>query len=732
DLSHNQISVIGKKTLKGLNNLKNLLLDNNKLTCIDDSSLKTMKDLEVLTLNNNNITWLGKDMFSNMFRLRTLRLADNLLHCDCNLSWLARYLRHYPRLAQYSRCYSPGHLKGQNLADVQDHEFKCSGLAERAINGECVNEPQCPHPCRCADGIVDCREKGLTKVPDHLPETTTEIRLEQNEITNIPNKAFAIYKRLRRIDLSNNKISRIAPDAFVGLKGLTSLVLYGNKIKELPAGVFQGLTSLQLFCECLPGFSGLRCETNIDDCVNNKCDNNATCVDLVNSYECKCLNGFMGEYCERKIPFCTEQYNPCENNARCVDHDSYYTCECLPGFKGQNCSANVDECENHMCQNGALCVDGINEYFCKCSGDYTGKFCEISPIVAMMYPQTSPCQHHDCVHGVCFQPSGSNDYLCKCKRCEYLTSLSFTHNNSYVELEPLRTKPEANVTIVFSTTNENGVLMYDGQNEHLAVELFILRWSPDGQYHTAELIAIKKNFTLRVDRGLARSIINDGSKDYLKLTTPMYLGGIPPEPGEHAYTDWHLRNLTSFNGCMKEVWINHKQVDFGNAKTQQKVQPGCGSIEDKFDDDLQEDEMDEMIEEPPAPPIDPCLNNKCKHDSKCLETTGGEYVCKCKPGYKGKYCEQGEEESKYITSGALAGIVLPLAKKEQVREYYSENGCRSRKPLKIAKCIGTCGSSCCHARKSKRRKVRLICSDGTRYTKDIDVVRKCACTKKCY
>ncbi|ERL83548.1 hypothetical protein D910_00619 [Dendroctonus ponderosae] len=109
----------------------------------------------------------------------------------------------------------------------------------------------------------------------------------------------------------------------------------------------------------------------------------------------------------------------------------------------------------------------------------------------------------------------------------------------------------------------------------------------DGQYHIAELIAIKKNFTLRVDRGLARSIINDGSKDYLKLTTPMYLGGIPPDPGEHAFTDWHLRNLTSFSGCMREVWINHKQVDFGNAKTQQKVQPGCGITEDKSDDELQ-------------------------------------------------------------------------------------------------------------------------------------------------
>jgi slit protein 2 len=70
----------------------------------------------------------------------------------------------------------------------------------------------------------------------------------------------------------------------------------------------------------------------------------------------------------------------------------------------------------------------------------------------------------------------------------------------------------------------------------------------DGIYHVVELIAIKKNFTLRVDRGPARSIINEGTKDYLRLNTPMYLGGIPPEPGRQAFTQWHLRNLTSFHG----------------------------------------------------------------------------------------------------------------------------------------------------------------------------------------
>ena len=80
------------------------------------------------------------------------------------------------------------------------------------------------------------------------------------------------------------------------------------------------------------------------------------------------------------------------------------------------------------------------------------------------------------------------------KRCEYLTSLSFLHNTSYVELEPLNVKPgesikkikvkyflstlqpeifsAANVTITFATEQPDGVLFYFGDYQHLAVELF--------------------------------------------------------------------------------------------------------------------------------------------------------------------------------------------------------------------------------------------------------------------
>lgn len=128
-----------------------------------------------------------------------------------------------------------------------------------------------------------------------------------------------------------------------------------------------------------------------------------------------------------------------------------------------------------------------------------------------------------------FQPPGTNGYICKCapgysgKRCEYLTSLSFNTNSSYVELEPLNVRPTANVTITFSTEQEDGVLLYTGDDQHLAVELFRgrIRVSydvgnypvstmfsyelvADGHYHTVEVLAVKKKFTLRVDDGLAR------------------------------------------------------------------------------------------------------------------------------------------------------------------------------------------------------------------------------------
>lgn len=80
------------------------------------------------TINNNNLSTLPDGLFQDLYRLRTLRILENNFKCDCRLAWLAKWLRKFPKLGQYTKCASPGHLKGQSVADLHEQEFKCSGM----------------------------------------------------------------------------------------------------------------------------------------------------------------------------------------------------------------------------------------------------------------------------------------------------------------------------------------------------------------------------------------------------------------------------------------------------------------------------------------------------------------------------------------------------------------------------------------------------------------------------
>ena len=39
---------------------------------------------------------------------------------------------------------------------------------------------------------------------------------------------------------------------------------------------------------------GTHCETDIDECSSDPCENGATCIDLLNMYECSCDDGYTG------------------------------------------------------------------------------------------------------------------------------------------------------------------------------------------------------------------------------------------------------------------------------------------------------------------------------------------------------------------------------------------------------------------------------------------------------
>ena len=58
------------------------------------------------------------------------------------------------------------------------------------------------------------------------------------------------------------------------------------------------------------------------------------------------------------------------------------------------------------------------------------------------------------------------------KRCEYLVSVELVRAGTYLQLEPLHTRAPLNLTLVVRTSQQAGVLLYTGDRQHLAVELF--------------------------------------------------------------------------------------------------------------------------------------------------------------------------------------------------------------------------------------------------------------------
>uniref|UniRef100_A0A9J8A474 Sushi, nidogen and EGF-like domains 1 n=2 Tax=Cyprinus carpio TaxID=7962 RepID=A0A9J8A474_CYPCA len=127
-------------------------------------------------------------------------------------------------------------------------------------------------------------------------------------------------------------------------------------------------------CSCLAGFTGRRCQIEVDECSSYPCQNGGTCVDKINHFICLCPVGFIGTTCETDIDECQE--TPCLNGAQCIQGVGNFTCVCQAGYTGFLCESDINECASTPCLNGGVCEDLVNNYTCACTTNFTGSHCE--------------------------------------------------------------------------------------------------------------------------------------------------------------------------------------------------------------------------------------------------------------------------------------------------------------------------------------------------------------------
>uniref|UniRef100_A0AAQ5YM47 Slit homolog 3 (Drosophila) n=1 Tax=Amphiprion ocellaris TaxID=80972 RepID=A0AAQ5YM47_AMPOC len=274
----NKITELPKGLFDGLVSLQLLLLNANKINCLRVNTFQDLQNLNLLSLYDNKLQTISKGLFAPLRSIKTLHLAQNPFMCDCHLKWLADYLFDNPIETSGARCSHPRRLANKRISQVKGKKFRCTGQEDyrSRLSGECFQDLVCPEKCRCEGTVVDCSNLKLTRLPPHIPEHTTDLRLNDNEIAIL--EATGTFKKLpnlRKINLSNNKLRDIREGAFDGAVGVLELLLTGNKLTGLQGRMFRGLGGLKT----------LMLRSNQISCIDNSTFTGLSSVRLLSLYD---------------------------------------------------------------------------------------------------------------------------------------------------------------------------------------------------------------------------------------------------------------------------------------------------------------------------------------------------------------------------------------------------------------------------------------------------------------
>jgi hypothetical protein len=357
----------------------------------------------------------------------------------------------------------------------------------------------------------------------------------------------------------------------------------------------------KFYCVCPPGFTGKRCETEINECASDPCVH-GSCVNGVNHFMCLCDPGFTGPRCETDIDEC--QSNPCRKGS-CVNLPNGFKCVCQPGWTGPRCDSPINECSSNPCHHGS-CTQLGHGFECCCEHGYTGIFCET---------EINECTSDPCLNGECVDKV--DGYKCNCKP-------GYTGVHCETDIDECESEPCLNGGVCFDGINEYECRChpgYTGVNCETEIDECLSEPCLNGKCDNKINHYLCNCFPgwtgVNCDTDIDECASNpcppeatcvDKINEYICQCPPGFTGA-------HCETD--------IDECLSDPCVNGKCKD-GKNKYTCECFPGFTGVNCETE-------------------IDECDSDPCVNGGQCIDKIN-HYLCKCRPGFTGINCETDIDE----------------------------------------------------------------------------------------
>ncbi|KAF2365715.1 Toll/interleukin-1 receptor (TIR) domain [Trinorchestia longiramus] len=232
DLSHNQIAMLERSKLKGLNNLKYLILSHNFIGNISIEAIPRMAHLEFLDLSFNQIGSVEAGAFEPFTELLTLNLSHNYLS---HVNGIAAPL---PKLLRFN--------VSQNEIEWFDYALIPRNLTELDLSGNAIKVLENHFEVHDKLNLrkILASNNSITAINyTSIPNGIEIIDFSDNLIDYVSSNTFLLKNRVNEINLENNQLMlleesslRLAPRSREATSASPPLLLLSNNPLKCDCG----------------------------------------------------------------------------------------------------------------------------------------------------------------------------------------------------------------------------------------------------------------------------------------------------------------------------------------------------------------------------------------------------------------------------------------------------------------------------------------------------------------